>query len=107
MKRILELDKQLTSLFSNFQSIANELEFRHICLLADEETIATQNYSGIYRIDTSTNGQAVDAMSWIKAFQAEWEHEDFKKKHTPNLIKKRIDRHKHLQLPEWMPLYMG
>lgn len=105
MHRILTLDQQLTSLFADIEDIANDLALPLICLLSDEETIRKQTYPGIYRIDVYTGGTATDVSAWIETFRSEWEQDDFKKKSTPNLKKKRILQHQ--QLPEWMPLYLG
>lgn len=105
MQRLIKLDKELSSLFADFNDIANELEMKDICDLSDEATIAQQSYAGIYRIDVSTAGSSAEVAEWIKAFQVEWEHEAYLKKSTPSLIKKRISKHK--QLSEWMPLYLG
>lgn len=105
MHRLHTLDKQLTTLFSNFEDIAGELDLPVVCSLSDEKKIAEQAYPGIYLIDVSTAGTTCDLASWIETFRLEWEHADFKKKFTPNLKKMRIARHN--QLLEWMPLYIG
>lgn len=105
MHRLHALDQQLTSLFADFRDIADEIDLPLICSLSDEKAISTLTYAGIYRIDVSTEGAMTDVTSWIAGFRSEWEHEDFKKKFTPNLKLKRIARHEHL--PEWMPLYLG
>ena len=67
--------------------------------------IEKQSYSGIYRIDISTEKSILDAPTWIEALRVEWEHEDFLKKFTPNFKKKRIAQHRTLL--EWMPFYLG
>jgi hypothetical protein len=105
MDRILGIDKKLTSLFANFNSIANELAMPLVCDIRKTDKIAAQKYSGIYRIDISTKGSPRDLAAWIEEFRAEWEHPDFLRRFTPNLKKMRIDRHTKL-LP-WMPLYIG
>lgn len=76
-----------------------------VCELSDETKVATQSFPGIYRIDISTTESACNVSEWIERFRIEWEHDDFKKKFTPNLKKKRIAF--HTVLPEWMPLYLG
>lgn len=105
MHRLLELDLKLSPLLSQLRHVASELEMPLVCSLADETAIAQQTYPGIYRIDISTAGASGTVGDWIEAFRVEWEHEDFKKKFTPNLKKKRIA--KHQSLPEWLPLYLG
>ena len=105
MQRILELDRQLSALFLNFETVAAELEMPLVCLLSDEQTIAQHIYAGLYRIDVSTAGGPTEVSVWVDALRGEWEHEDFKKSFTPNLKKKRIAQH-HTLL-EWMPLYLG
>jgi hypothetical protein len=108
MQRLLELDKTLSPLFTVIVKVAAEIDIPFVCPLEDETTIAAQNFPGIYRIDIATSttpGASVTVSDWIEAFRVEWEHEDFKKKFTPNLKKKRIAR--HAVLPEWMPLYLG
>lgn len=105
MRRLLEVDRQLTPLLAEIVQVASEVDMPLVCTLEDEPTIAAQNYPGIYRIDISTAGAMSSISEWIETFRAEWEHEHFKKKFTPNLKKKRIAR--HLALPDWMPLYLG
>jgi hypothetical protein len=105
MQRILEIDRQLSTLFANFSSIAADLEMPLICALSEEHVIAQQTYPGLYRIDVATAGGPSEVAAWVDALREEWEHEDFKKSFTPNLKKKRIAQHR--TLPDWMPLYLG
>lgn len=105
MQRLLELDRQLSILFQNFNKVAQELPMIEICDLSDEITISQQKYAGIYRIDVSTEDSSMDASTWIQELRAEWEHSDFLRKHTPNFKNKRIVQHQYLR--EWMPLYLG
>ena len=105
MNRIIELDAKLTPLFAELENISNSLIMLPICNLSDEKTISEQVYPGIYRIDVSTAGASVTVEEWIRTLRAEWEHNDFKEKFTPNFKEKRIVQHK--TLPEWMPLYLG
>ena len=105
MNRIAQLDEQLSNLFEGFNAIANDLNINVICDLANESKIEQQKYPGIYLIDISAAGIKSDATEWIEDLRAEWEHEDFLRKFTPNFKKKRIAEHK--QLAEWMPLYLG
>lgn len=105
MQRIIKLDEHLSTLFTDFQNVANELSMDEICGLEDEETIALQKYAGIYRIDVSSANFTSDLPSWIEEFRAEWEHNDYVKKFTPNFKLKRIAYHK--ELTDWMPLYLG
>jgi len=105
MQRIITLDGTFSPLFAEIVKVASEVEIPYVCDLSDEVTIATQSFRGVYRIDVSTSGSACSASEWIERFRVEWEHDDFKKKFTPNLKKKRIAR--HTLLPEWMPLYLG
>lgn len=105
MDRITKLDEQLSELFKGFNAAAKELTMADICDLADEVTIEQQDYPGIYRIDISTAGTGLSVAEWIETLRAEWEHEDFLKKFTPNFKKKRIAQHQ--QLTDWMPLYLG
>ena len=105
MQRLEKVDRQLSLALKPIADIAASVEMPFICLLSDEAEIAKHTYPGVYRIDVQTSGTADDLADWIAAFQAEWEHADFKKWFTPNLKKKRIAGHK--TLPEWMPLYLG
>jgi hypothetical protein len=105
INRILELDAKLTPLFADLERITEALEMPLVCALSDEKTISEQVYSGIYRIDVSTTGSSLMVGEWIQTLRTEWEHDDFKKKFTPNFKEKRIAQHK--VLPEWMPLYLG
>lgn len=105
MQRLEQVDLQLSLALKPIADIAASVEMPLICLLSNETEIAKHTYPGVYRIDVQTCGTAGDLAHWIAAFQAEWEHADFKKSFTPNLKKKRIAGHK--TLPEWMPLYLG
>lgn len=105
MDRITKLDEQLSDLFKDFNAVAKELTMADICDLADEATIEQQCYPGIYRIDISTAGTELSVAEWIETLRAEWEHDDYLKKFTPNFKKKRILQHQ--QLSDWMPLYLG
>lgn len=105
MKRLYAIDETLSSLFAPFEKISSEIELPFICHLSDEQTIAQQKYPGIYRIDVLTKGVESELKPWVDAFRSEWEHEDFKKRFTPNLKEKRIAGHN--KLLEWMPIYLG
>lgn len=105
MERISRLDGTFSPLFEEIVKVASEVEIPYVCDLSDETKIATQSFPGIYRIDISTAGLTCNVSEWIERFRIEWEHDDFKKKFTPNLKKKRIAF--HTVLPEWMPLYLG
>jgi hypothetical protein len=105
MERITKLDGTFSPLFEEIVKVASEIDMPFVCDLCDEEKIAKQSFRGIYRIDISTAGSAFNVSEWIERFRIEWEHDDFKKKFTPNLKKKRIAF--HTVLPEWMPLYLG
>lgn len=107
MKRIITLDSQLTDLFADFDKIARELKFKHICMLDDLSTIAEQQYAGIYRIDIATDTSNPCARTWIDELRDEWEDEKFKKRFTSNFKKKRIEFHGTRPLQKWMPLYVG
>ena len=105
MEKILNIDNHLTSIFSDFETIANEIEMPIICFLSEEEKISSLNYPGLYRIDILTEGNGCDYKTWIELFSKEWKHENYLKKFTPNPKIKRIKCHDKLQ--EWMPLYLG
>lgn len=103
--KIVELDKRLSSMFSDFAVLAQELEFQTICDLTDEPTIERQRYPGIYRIDIEAGSRHASFADWIREFKLKWEHDDYIKKFTPNTKKKRIERHSELMV--WIPLYLG
>jgi hypothetical protein len=105
MHRLIEMDRQLSEALAPLRDVAATINMPFVCPLREEATIAQQKYPGLYRIDIQTAGAYTNVAEWIAAFQAEWEHEDFKKSFTPNLKKKRICGHH--ALPEWMPLYLG
>lgn len=105
IQRIEELDHQLTALFRGFDAISNELVVPVICELSDERAVGEQRYPGIYRIDVDTAGPHNDFESWVAAFQADWEHADFRREFTPNTKKKRIRC--HASFDEWLPIYLG
>ena len=101
MRRIEELDKKLTTLFRNFNEIAKELDIPVICPLSDESMIKELQYPGIYIIEVNTSGSHKDFKSWVKAFQRDWDHLDFRNKFTPSTKKIRIKCHNTLD--EWLP----
>jgi len=63
------------------------------------------NYAGIYRIDVRTTGAGGDLGKWIKDLEDELVSGCDRKSYTPTMKKKRVS--KHLELTEWMPLYLG
>lgn len=105
MNRINSIDGKFSPLFEEIVKIASDIDVPYICDLNEEVKIATQTFSGIYRIDISTLGETCSVSEWVDKFRLEWEHENYKKKFTPNLKKKRIAQHPNLT--EWLPLYLG
>jgi hypothetical protein len=105
MHRLEQVDQQLSLALKPIADIAASVDMPLICLMSDEAEIAKHTYPGVYRIDVQTDGSGKTLADWIGAFQAEWEHAEFKKSFTPNLKKKRIAA--HTTLPKWMPLYLG
>ena len=100
-----EIDMSLTPILCKLKKNANDIDMPLICNTTQKDIIKKQNYQGIYRIDISTQGTSISITDWIENFRRKWEHEDYKKKFTPNLKKKRIAR--HTVLLDWMPLYLG
>lgn len=105
MNSLHKLDRALTTAFQPFDEIAASLRFRNICLLSNEERIAGQTYSGLYLIEVKNDDHHRDFASWIEAFTAEWQQEQYVKQFVPNVKKKRTIR--HTKLGEWIPLYLG
>lgn len=105
MHRLKKIDDEISQAMSPMAEIAASVEMPLICLLSNEAEIAKHRYPGLYRIDVQIVDTTTPLTEWIAAFQAEWEHEAFKKSFTPNLKKKRIAG--HTTLPKWMPLYLG
>lgn len=105
MNRITSIDEKFSPLYEEIVKVASEIDIPYICDLDDEAKIATQTFSGIYRIDISTLDEACSVSEWIDKFRLVWEQEKYMKKFTPNLKKKRITKHK--TLTEWLPLYLG
>lgn len=105
MNSLQQLDSRLTDLRDAFSQVAQGLAFEYVCSLANEKTIATQTYAGIYLIELRTSGPHRELAPWYDSFKTDWEHPRFKEKFTPNTKKKRIKA--HTSLAEWMPLYVG
>lgn len=95
----------LDRLFGSFPKISDEVVFEYVCGLDDSQAISKLDYPGLYLIEIHTGGGPNEVNHWISELQLEWEHEDYKKKHTSNFKKVRIKA--HTELPEWMPLYIG
>jgi hypothetical protein len=100
-----KLDRQLQRLLARFELAASKLRFRQICLLSQGQTIARQQYRGVYLIEIKTPGRDDSLAGWIKSFQAQWDHPRFARAFTNTTKQKRIRKHKRLR--EWMPLYIG
>ncbi|MDD2661309.1 MAG: hypothetical protein PHY54_16790 [Methylococcales bacterium] len=90
MDKIKKIDDELTAIFNGFGAIADDVVFTEICELSDKDKIREQNYPGIYKIDIKNDGNHPDFQSWIGEFIPLWEHEDYKKKFTPNSKKNAL-----------------
>lgn len=102
MERLITLDGLFSPLFAEIGKVAPDIELPLICSLDDEVSITAHIFPGIDRIDICTADSTCNAPEWMERFRTEWEHDDFRKKFTPNLKKKRIAF--HTSFPEWMPL---
>lgn len=105
MDSITAFDRNLSSLFERFSAIAGEVTFNPICELDDYETIARQQYPGIYLIEIKVLERHPSFNAWAVWFQSEWVRPEYERMHVPNPKKKRLSVHS--ELAEWVPLYIG
>lgn len=107
MHRIRAPDAELTRVFANFHALTTTLNLVEVCELCDEETIAQQDYSGIYRIDIHTGAAHSSFNAWYEWFLKEWVTDAYERKHVPNPRKKRLAAHIDHPLPQWLRIYLG
>ncbi|MEJ0086137.1 MAG: GIY-YIG nuclease family protein [Pseudomonadota bacterium] len=105
MDRIAELDGELSRIFSNFEALADELEFERVCELSEDAEVDKQDYAGIYKIDIRVTGKHETFESWAEWFCAEWVRPEYKMGFVPNPRAGRLKA--HTELGEWVPIYIG
>lgn len=98
-------DNALKTIVLNFEGAAQRIDMPFACYLDNGDAVAQQEYPGIYRIDIATTGSACDLESWFSTLKNEWDLDEFRKKFTPTLKKKRMREHDVLR--DWMPFYLG
>ncbi len=103
-----EINKQLVLLKEKVELIS----LKEICSFQIEKAddLIPWNdiaYKGIYLLEIKNEGRFTNFDSWITDFQEIWENEEYKRKFTPNTRKIRIQAHRHKDLQEWIPLYIG
>lgn len=105
MNPISTLDLALSTLFKEFSTLANELNFNPICELDDADAIAAQQYPGVYLIEIKVLESHASFKAWASWFHGEWVRPEYERMHVPNPKKKRLSA--HTELAEWVPLYIG
>lgn len=105
MSKIAKIDEDLTECLKEFSEVAANLNFEVAGDVRDEELIQEHKYPGVYLIEIECSGNDLDFSTWLDDFRNNWEDPTYKKKWTPNIKKKRIEKH-HV-LKNWMPLYIG
>lgn len=111
MERIKAIDKVITTSVAALKKEIELLNFNEICeFKLNKEHIpeipwGTLNYPGIYLLEIKNNGKFDSFETWVNDFKKKWEDEAYRRWFTPNLKKKRIE--KHTSLEEWIPIYIG
>jgi hypothetical protein len=100
-----EMDRRLKITLEDFSVLAGQIQMEHVCELSDEKTIAAQTYPGVYKIDIKNNGTYPLLQDWMRWFQEKWDDPIVVKKFVPTTKLGQIK--KHLELQEWMPIYIG
>jgi hypothetical protein len=110
MKKIAEIDKNISLQLNELTKVADKIDFIEICSFKVKSEIIEIPWdeiahTGIYLIEIKNDNKHKTFESWIDKFRKDWEDEKYLKKFVPNLKKKRIG--KHSELNEWIPLYIG
>jgi len=111
MNEIDRIDKELTISVNALTKEVENLIFNEICEFNLNKTHipeipwGTLKYPGIYLLEIKNNEKFNSFESWVTDFKEKWEDEKYLKCFTPNLKKKRIE--KHTELKEWIPIYIG
>ncbi len=111
MNEIKKIDKAFTMNVDALKKEIEKLTFNEICEFKlnkqhiPEIPWGTLKYPGIYLIEIKNDLEFDSFTPWIENFKAKWEDKKYLKCFTPNLKKKRIE--KHTILEDWIPLYIG
>ena len=111
MNEINRIDSEISISAKKLKEEVKNLNFKEICEFnLNKEHISeipwgTLKYPGIYLIEIKNDGNSDSFDTWIENFKSKWEDEKYLKCFTPNLKKKRIE--KHTELTEWIPIYIG
>jgi hypothetical protein len=111
METLLEIDILLTDFSKKVYDTSKTLQFSIICefnMTPESLEIIPWDllsYSGIYFIEIKNDKIHTSFETWISYFKSEWENEIYKGKFVSNPKKNRIN--KHIELKEWVPLYIG
>lgn len=110
MESIKEIDTALSEILNSLEGEVTKLKFEEICEFKlnkqhiPEIPWGTLNYSGVYMLEIKNQRNQCSFKSWVDEFRTKWEV-GYKEHFTPNLRKKRIE--KHVELKEWIPIYIG
>ena len=111
MESIKKIDATFSEILHSLGDEITKLTFEEICEFKlnkqhiPEIPWGTLNYSGVYMFEIKNQGNHNSIKSWVDEFTAKWEDIKYKQHFTPNLRKKRIE--KHDKLKEWIPIYIG
>ena len=110
LKQLASIDKELTKQLNLAKSLFDESLLQKICHFKINDRVEDipwekLSYPGIYLIEVKNDKSFSSFKDWVTKFQKEWENDLYQEKFTPNLKKKRIDKHNILK--DWIPLYLG
>lgn len=111
MESLNKIDISLSEILDSLEDEIKKFKFEEICEFKlnkqhiPEIPWGKLNYSGVYMIEIKNQGNHSSFNSWIDEFRAIWEDKRYMPHFTPNLRKKRIEKHDKLQ--EWIPIYIG
>ncbi|AEV34370.1 hypothetical protein Oweho_3421 [Owenweeksia hongkongensis DSM 17368] len=107
---IKSIDQVLQVQIKKLQDLAINLKWEPLgeFVLGDtsnDDSLSKLNHMGVYLFEVEKDIDQADFESWYEIFKEKWEDEEYPKKHTPKLIKKRKNASERKD--SWIPLYIG
>ncbi len=112
ISQISSIDQCISNCLTGLPEAIETIEFNEsITFLIEkaDEVIKypKMQYPGIYLLEVSNFSKTSDFGQWSEDFLKKWQHDDYKRKFTPNSRKMRLKAHLQSSKFEWVPLYLG
>ena len=106
------IDNKITDQINLLDQLIHQLELKPVCKFKisnaeNEINWERLGHPGIYLFEIQNSTQFKSFDSWSTDFLDRWEHDDYRKKFTPNSRKKRIKAHLNKHIEKWIPIYLG